>query len=199
MKEPFKKYIEEMNSSFLMIACGLPATWKTEITEEISKIKACPMLRSDIIRLKVLKGEDIFDNKVASNMGKRTQVYDEVFREADETLKKNKAVILDATFLTQELRKRAAAMAEKYDLPFVILQTNCPQEISLRRISKRTKEKYESNAITEEAYLNNKKKFEKVDLDDLIRSFPKLNIIHLTVDTEFDEPERWYIIGEEKR
>jgi uncharacterized protein len=200
LKEPFRNYInEKLGSNFLLIACGLPASWKTETTEEVSKIKNCTMLRSDIIRLDVLKNEDIFDNKVASNMNKRTQVYDEVFRQADKMLNNSKSVILDATFITQELRKRAAAIAGKHNLPFVILQTNCPQEVSLMRISKRTKEKYESNAITEEAYLNNKNKFENVDLDDIKKSYPDLNIIHLIVDTKYDKPEQWYIIGEENR
>jgi hypothetical protein len=132
-------------------------------------------------------------------MNKRTQVYDEVFRQADEMLNKNRSVILDATFITQELRNKAAAIAEKHKLPFIILQTNCPQEVSLKRISKRTKEKYESNAITEEAYLNNKNKFENVDLDELKTHYPKLDIIHLIVDTQYDKPEQWYIIGEEKK
>jgi predicted kinase len=199
LKVPFRKYIEnDLGNRFLLIACGLPASWKTETTEEVSKIKNCLMLRSDIIRLEVLKNEDIFDNKVASNMGKRTQVYDEVFRRADDYLQTNKMIILDATFITQELRKRAAAIATKHNLPFVILHTDCPQEVSLGRIAKRTKENYESNAITPEAYYNNVKKFEKVDLSDMKKTFPAVSIIHLTVDTSRDESENWYITGVEK-
>ena len=89
MREPFAKFIEtELGSGFLLIACGLPGTWKTETTEEVSRIKGYPLLRSDLIRLKVLKNEDIFDEKVASNMDKRTMVYDEMFRQANETLEK---------------------------------------------------------------------------------------------------------------
>lgn len=200
MKEPFVKFIEaELGSGFLLIACGLPGTWKTETTEEASKIKGYPLLRSDLIRLEVLKNEDIFDEKVASNMDKRTMVYDEMFRQADEILNKNDGVILDATFVTQSLRRRAAAIAAKHNLTFVILQTDCPQEVAIRRILKRTRENYESNALTEQAYLNNKKKFEKVDLDDLKNSYPHLDIIHLIVDTQCDLPEDWYVIGMAKK
>ena len=200
MKEPFAKFIEaELGSGFLLIACGLPGSWKTETTEEVARIKGCPLLRSDLIRLEVLKNEDIFDEKVASNMDKRTMVYDEMFRQADESLEEGNGVILDATFVTQPLRRRAAAIAAKYNKTFVILQTDCPQEVSIRRILSRTKENYESNALTEQAYLNNKKKFEPVDLDDLKSSYPDLNIIHLTVDTQYDPPEDWYIIGVEKK
>jgi len=200
LKEPFVKFIEsELGTGFLLIACGLPGSWKTETTEEVSRIKGYPLLRSDLIRLEVLKNEDIFDEKVASNMTKRTMVYDEMFRQADESLNKSEGMILDATFVTQSLRRRAAEIAAKHNRRFVILQTDCPQEVSIRRILKRTKEDYESNALTEQAYLNNKKRFEKVDLDDLKVSYPNLGITHLIVDTQYDPPEDWYIIGVEKR
>lgn len=200
MKEPFAKFIKSgLGSGFLLIACGLPGTWKTETTEEVAKIKGYPLLRSDLIRLEVLKNEDIFDEKVASNMDKRTMVYDEMFRQADESLKRGNGVILDATFITQSLRKTAAAIAAKHNLTFVILQTDCPQEVSIRRILSRTKENYVSNALTEQAYLNNKKKFEEVNLNDLKDLYPNLSITHLIVDTRYDPPEDWYIIGVERR
>jgi predicted kinase len=158
------------------------------------------ILRSDLIRLEVLKNEDIFDAKVAGNMNKRLSVYDELFRRADELAAKGKGgLILDATFVTQELRRRAAEIAAKNNLTFVILQTSCPQEVSIARIKKRTKEKYESNALTEEAYLANKNKFERVDLDDLKNKYPTLKVTHLMVDTCYDDTDRWFVIGMEKR
>ncbi len=200
MKKPFLKFAEkELGSNFLLIACGLPGTWKTETTEEIARIKGYPLLRSDIIRLEVLKNEDVFDEKVAANMDKRVMVYEETFRRADESLKDNDGVIIDATFVTQSLRRRAAEIAARHNKTFIIQQTDCPQEVSIRRILARTKEDYQSNALTEQAYLNNKKSFEAVDLDDLKSLYPNLNIIHLIVDTRNDPPEDWYVIGIEKR
>jgi len=189
----------ELGAGVLLVTCGLPGTWKTETSEEISRIKGYPILRSDLIRLEVLKDEDIFDEKVASSMDKRMAVYDETFRRADKTLDKADSLILDATFVSQSLRRRAAEIAAKHNKTFVILQTHCPQEVAIARILRRTKEDYESNALTEQAYLDNKKKFEEVDLDDLKQLNPKLNIIHLTVDTTHDLPEDWYIIGMEKK
>jgi len=200
LREPFGKFVEsELGAGVLLITCGLPGTWKTETSEEISRIKGYPILRSDLIRLEVLRGENIFDEKVASDMSKRTMVYDETFRRADEVLERGNSVILDATFVTQSLRRRAAEIAAKHNKTFVILQTHCPQEVAIARILRRTQENYESNALTEQAYLNNKKKFEEVDVDDLKRLYLGLNIIYLTVDTQYDPPEDWYIIGMEKR
>jgi predicted kinase len=200
LKEPFGRFVEnKLGEGVLVITCGLPGTWKTETSEEISRIKGYPILRSDLIRLEVLKGENIFDEKLASDMSKRTMVYDETFRRADEALRKGDSAIIDATFVTQSLRRRAAEVAAKHSKAFVILETHCPQEVAIARILRRTRENYESNALTEQAYLNNKKRFEKVDVDDLKRLYPKLEIIHLIVDTQSDPPEDWYVTGMEKR
>jgi len=201
LREPFAEFVKtKLGPETLLITCGLPATWKTETSAEVSKIKGYPILRSDLLRLEVLKNEDVFDAKVAGNMSKRLSVYDEMFSRADDLAgKSKKGVILDATFVTQELRRRAAEIAAKHGMTFVILETSCPEEVSVARIQRRTREKYESNALTVEAYLANKRKFEPVDLDDLKKRYPQLRIVHLTVDTHHDAPEDWYIIGMEKR
>jgi predicted kinase len=201
LREPFAEFVKtELGSGTLLITCGLPGTWKTETSEEISKIKGYPILRSDLIRLEVLKNEDVFDEKVAGNMSKRLSVYDELFRRAEDLVRKSKkGVILDATFVTQELRRRAAEIAAKHNMTFVILQTSCSEEVSIARILRRTKENYQSNALTIEAYRDNKSKFESVDIDDLKKMYPRLQIVHLTVDTCHDSPEDWYVVGMEKR
>jgi predicted kinase len=195
MKEPFRDFItRELDSRTVLIACGLPASYKTETTEVIAAIKGYRILRTDMIRLEVLKNDDIFDEKVASNMDKRTLVYDEMFRLADVLAGKGEGVILDATFVTQALRRRAARIAADHGLTFVIQQTRCPKEVSLRRISLRTKENYESNALTEQAYTNNLKRFEPVDLKDLKGLNPSLNLVHLLVDTSSDKTDEWFVI-----
>ena len=200
MREPFTQFIEaRLEPGFLLIACGLPGTWKTETTEEVARIKGACLLRTDLIRLEVLKNEDVFDEKVAGNMDKRTQVYDEMFRQADAALDDHSDVILDATFVTQALRRRAAEVAASKGKTFVIQQTQCTQEFSLNKISKRNKENYESNALSDQAYFNNLKKFEDVDLDALKEEFPSLEIVHLLVDTNSDFEEDWYVIGRDDR
>lgn len=200
MREPFVEFVKrELGQKTLLITCGLPASWKSETTEVVEKLKGYKRLRTDMIRLEVWKGQDVFDEKVASNMHNREMVYDAMFRMADQLAAAGQSVILDATFVTQSLRKRAAEVAARHDMTFVIQQTQCPQEVSLRRIAKRTRENYESNAITEQAYFNNLKKFEPVDLEDLKASFPNLRIVHLLVDTSEDPPESWYVIGKTVR
>jgi hypothetical protein len=117
-----------------------------------------------------------------------------MFRLGEELSAKGESILFDATFVSQSLRRRAAEVAAKNRKRFVIQQTQCPQEVSLRRISERSRENYESNALTEQAYLNNKKKFEPVDLDDLKRLHPDLNLLHLLVDTTSNLETEWFVI-----
>ncbi|MCD6293733.1 MAG: ATP-binding protein [Deltaproteobacteria bacterium] len=198
MKEVFIDFMQkELEQGAVLIACGLPASYKTETTEVIAELKGYRILRSDLIRLEVLKNEDIFDEKVASSMQKRTLVYDEMFRMADEAAGKGEGIILDATFVTQSLRRRAAKVAADHGKTLVIQQTRCPKAVSLDRISKRTKENYESNALTEQAYTNNVNKFEPVDLDDLKQRHPELKVVHLLVDTTSNLTDEWVVINKE--
>jgi predicted kinase len=201
MERSFLKVVEsEVPDGSLLISVGLPGSWKSPVTEEIAKIKGFQILRSDLIRLEVLKGLDIFDNKVASNPDNRNKVYEEMFRQAENALEKNKeGLILDATFFTQELRSRAAELAMKANRAFVIAECVCTEEKSIARILKRTKESYESNALTREAYLNNKALFQAVDVDDLKKRFKPLSIIHLTIDTEYDTLPNWKVKKIDKR
>ncbi len=201
MERAFSKVIEsEIPKGSLLVSVGLPGSWKSPVTEEIAKLKGFQILRSDLIRVEVLKGEDIFDNKVASDPDRRRKVYEEMFRRAEKALKETQdGLILDATFFTQELRSRAAELAEKAGRAFVIAECVCTEEKSIERISKRTKENYESNALTKEAYLNNKALFQPVNIDALKRRFETLPIIHLTIDTEQDTLPGWKIRKIEKR
>jgi predicted kinase len=201
MEKDFSKVIKsEIPKDSVLISVGLPGSWKSPVTEEIAKMKGFQILRSDMIRLEVLKGQDIFDNKVASSPENRKRVYEEMFRQAKNALERAEGgLILDATFFTQELRSQGAELALKVRRTFVIAECVCTEERSIERILKRTKEDYESNALTREAYLNNKAIFQPVDIDDLKKQFQELPIIHLTIDTEYDTLPDWKIRRIEKR
>ena len=201
MERSFSDVIQsEVPKNCILISVGLPGSWKSPVTEEIARLKGFQILRSDIIRLEVLKGEDIFDNKVASDPDRRKKVYEEMFRQAENALKKTQdGLILDATFFTQELRSKAAELAEKANRTFVIAECVCTEERSIERILKRTKENYESNALSREAYLNNKALFQPIDTLDLKKRLKTLPVLYLTIDTEYDTPPDWKIRKIEKR
>lgn len=189
----------EIPKDCVLISVGLPGSWKSPVMEEIAKMKGFQILRSDLIRLEVLKGLDVFDNKVASHPENRKKVYDEMFRQAAEVLRTSaKGLILDATFFTQELRSSAAELAQRENRTLVIAECVCSEEKSIERILKRTKDNYESNALTREAYLNNKVLFQPVNIQDLKERFKAVPMIHLTIDTESNSLPDWKIKGIEK-
>jgi predicted kinase len=190
----------EVPGDCLLISVGLPGSWKSPVTEEIARVKGFEILRSDFIRQEVLKGKDIFDEKIASSQENRRLVYEEMFDRAEAMLRGGVGgLILDATFFTQDLRSRAAKLAREASKPLVIAECVCTEKASIKRILKRTKENYESNALTRQAYLNNKKIFEPVDIDELKGNHRDFPIVQLTIDTEFDDPPRWRVTAIKKR
>ena len=91
MERDFSEVIQsEVPTDSILISVGLPGSWKSPVTEEIARVKGFQILRSDIIRLEVLKGEDIFDHTVASDPERRRRVYEEMFRRAESALKTEK-------------------------------------------------------------------------------------------------------------
>lgn len=197
MNEPFADFIRSrLAPDTLIIMCGLPATGKSTASKGIARVKGFPIIATDAIRREVLKDEDIFDPAVASDPEKRQRVYDEVFRRAEESLSLARGAILDGTFLTQRLRRRAAEIAARAGRRFVIMETRCSEETALRRISERTRESTSSNALTAQAYIENRSRFEPVNVPDLREAFPALEIVHVIVDAESDDPANWRILGE---
>jgi hypothetical protein len=195
MEKDFVEVIQsEVPGNAVLISVGLPGSWKSPVTEKIVELKGFQILRSDLIRLEVLKGQDIFDNKVASSPENRRRVYEEMFRQAENVLEKNPGgLILDATFFTQDLRLRAADIAHQAGRPLVIVECVCTEERSIQRILKRTKENYESNALTREAYLNNKALFQPVNVKGIKEKFVDLAVTYVLIDTEFDTLPDWRI------
>lgn len=200
MNEPFLAFVRDrLEHDVVLIACGLPATNKTETTEIIARERGIDMLRTDLIRREVLANEDIFDERIAADMNRRTRVYDEMFARADRIAGEGRPVILDATFVTGALRRRAAEIAARHGRTFVIWQTRAPRDYSLAKIAKRSRESYESNALTAVAYDNNVRKFEPVDLDALKRELPALRVVHYVVDTGSDDPADWHVVARDER
>ena len=200
MREPLAEYVlEHYGTDPVLIACGLPASNKTETMEVVARVKGYPILRTDIIRRDILSHEEIFDVKQAASVEKRQRVYDEMFRRAGETVASGTGVILDATFAKDSLLRRAAQVAAEQGKVLIIQQTHCTEDYALDKISKRTKGNYESNALTDEAYFNIKREFEPVNLDDLRNEFPGLQVVHVIVDTNSDFEEDWFVIDRFER
>ena len=57
MEKAFSEVIKsEIPKDSLLISVGLPGSWKSPVTEEIARLKGFQILRTDMIRLEVLRG-----------------------------------------------------------------------------------------------------------------------------------------------
>ncbi len=197
---PQKSFLEIVEADFpksaIVVMCGLPATCKTWAATLIAERHGYKHLRTDLIRKEVLKDEDIFDEKVASDIEKRQRIYEVMFQRAEEIACSEKGVILDATFIKKSSRERAAEIASRYGRPLIMIHTDCTTQVALERISKRTPDNYESNAISEQAYYNNLKAFEPVDIEALKKRFPLLRLRYLHVETSKSDPDKWLILAD---
>jgi predicted kinase len=80
----------------------------------------------------------------------RSRVYDELFRQASETLDTDQSVILDGTFLTCDLRDRAYDLADRHAAISLHIQCTCARQTAYARIQERAETgQSESEARTE--------------------------------------------------
>jgi hypothetical protein len=80
---------------------------------------------------------------------------------------------------------------------FFIIETVCDEKTVVERIRARSSKEYESNALTDEAYYNNLKEWEQVDLGMLRTQFPGLKLGYFKVLSENKNPYEWKIIYKE--
>jgi hypothetical protein len=159
----------------------------------IRKRRGFEVVSTDLIRWEALGDKNLTDPRVASDLGGRLLVYEELFRRAKELGSSSKGIVLDGTFILQSLRRRAAQLARELSLGMTIIETRCEEDVALRRIAQRSPTPGESNALTAEAYFNNKAAFEPIDVDELRRLLEPYHLEYAVVDTTGDKPEHWRV------
>jgi hypothetical protein len=161
----------------LLIVCGLPGAGKTVVAKKIAKKIGAVLLRTDVIRKKIIK-------KPTYSKEEKLRVYDNMFSVARKLLQNREAVILDATFAEKSNRQQAKKIAKETGLEFEIIEVKCSSEkIIKERLQKRFKD--ESDAKYEH-YLKYKKIFEPItEKHIIIDNFDKLGKIDNQINNFF--------------
>ncbi|MFN3535614.1 MAG: hypothetical protein ACK4WB_09525, partial [Desulfatiglandales bacterium] len=102
-------------------------------------------------------------------------------------------VILDGTFIKQGLRISAVEALKGLLKDFFIFHVRCEEGLILERIRLREFKDYESNALTPEAYFNNLREWEEIDLEALRERFVGLNIRGFNVSGSNMDPLLWQV------
>ena len=164
----FKYACQFLNKKpFLLVIFGQIGTGKTYLAEELSKITGAKLLRSDVIRKKML-GIPLFEHrkrgleKIYSH--KTTlRVYKKMISQGLKLLKKGNFVILDATFPNQFYRQMVIRPAERKKIPYFFVECKASEKKILERLRKRGK-KPEISDATVNVYLQKKAEFNKMKL-----------------------------------
>jgi hypothetical protein len=126
----------------LVVVMGLPGVGKTYVARRLAEWMDAFHLLSDSIR-KQLLGIPVSEHRVASygqgiykgNIGKKT--YDEMMRRAQAFLSAGYNVIMDATFLHEDLRDRARQVASRAGAPILFVFADCPERVVESRLRRR--------------------------------------------------------------
>jgi aminoglycoside phosphotransferase family enzyme/predicted kinase len=124
---------------------GVIASGKSSIAARLGLEMSAPVLEADRTRKRMLGVDPLqrleesawrgaYDPAVSVN------VYAELFRRASVVLSSGRAVVLDASFRSNELRRAARELAVSHGVPFRLLECRAPRDVCLARLAVRERQ-----------------------------------------------------------
>ena len=173
------------NNKYLIILMGFPATGKSTIAKYLNSQYLYKIFRTDLIRKEVYSSKDLYKRNSVSDRNKIYQImvkYAENFLKTTEW-KESRGIIFDGTFIIDQFRNYAFNFANNHNLNVVILHTVCEEQAAIKRIHKRTKNNYESNALHDKAYFDNKKLFSPICFTEIKQDYPHTMFSYFKIET----------------
>ena len=138
------RYALRFTRPTLWVVCGMPASGKSTVSDELAGALDIKVLRSDLVRkamfgLKADAHTDLpFEAGVYSEQSSAL-VYGRLLLLAQEEMEKGHSVILDATFSRKHQRQEAARLARDMDCSIVFVECTCSENTSRDRLRRREK------------------------------------------------------------
>lgn len=133
------KHAARLGPPLLIVTGGLMGTGKSTLAAELSETLHTELASTDVIRR-----EMVGPSTLPAEYGKghyepetREQVYDRLFDRAEQLLGDRLSVVLDGTFLTNQLRLRAVELAQKFGAAPLVVRCECPEQVACARIADR--------------------------------------------------------------
>lgn len=139
------RYALRLEKPALILTAGLMGSGKSYQARILSQSLGAVVLSTDTLRKKIFgvrnreHRHDDYGQGVYSADHSST-VYQQLLERAEKIIRRNKAVILDASFKKREHRIQAAALAERLGIRFYVLECICPEETARKRLEKRVLE-----------------------------------------------------------
>lgn len=133
------EYALRFSRPTLWVFCGLPATGKSSLAQEVQSILDITWLQSDKIRRQELSqapditvyGQGIYRPE------SRDLIYQRLLEEAGKCLKSGRSVIVDATFSRNRWRKNALRIAHDCESDILFVECRCSEEQIVQRLRQR--------------------------------------------------------------
>ncbi len=147
-------YAGRLGKPMLLLVGGLMGTGKSTVARQLASSLATDILSTDEIRrLKfgvsstpAAYGEGHYATSL------REKVYDQLLQHAAAYLDNGQSVVLDGTFLTNQLRTRAFELARQHGAAASLLECYCSKETALERIASRSSARKNSSEARPELF-----------------------------------------------
>jgi aminoglycoside phosphotransferase family enzyme/predicted kinase len=135
----------------LVCVGGLIASGKSTVGEAISFELGAPVVDADRTRKHMLGVEPTFHVEEGAWRGAydpefTERVYAEVLRRASTVLSSGRTVVVDASFRSREMRRRARELATAHGVPFRFVECRAAPEVCRERLERRERESGVSDA-----------------------------------------------------
>ncbi len=123
----------------LLVVHGLTGSGKSTLAAALAEKLGAEWLSTDAIRRQMFgpSREPAAYGEGNYEATQRLAVYNSLFAAAEQHLVDRLSVVLDGTFLTAELRRRAAKLASRRGARPLFIHCSCPDEIARQRIGQR--------------------------------------------------------------
>jgi predicted kinase len=136
------QYALQYTRPTLWVVCGLPASGKSTIAGELSRVLGAKVLRSDVIRKELFDVEpldriDVPFGEGIYSKGASSLTYGRLLLLAQEEIEKGSPVILDATYGQRHERNNVFLLAKDMDVNLVFVECICPEFKLKERLKQR--------------------------------------------------------------
>jgi aminoglycoside phosphotransferase family enzyme/predicted kinase len=141
------RYSLRLPCQYIIVMCGRMGVGKSTLSRELSAQLALPLMQSDLLRLDLLPkspnaGEEAY-GKGRYALEERLLVYNRMFIEAEKHLSRGCSLILDASFSTNSLRRKAQELALKFGARCVLVYCVLDSARQSQRLLGRSKTPHE--------------------------------------------------------
>lgn len=150
-----KKYVAEMQKPVLIIGIGLPGVGKSRRLDLLAKKTGFEILKTDKVRRELKRK---IDYKPKSKM----LVYIEMLKRAEKILKRDRSLILDASFIEKWSRNQAVELAKKIGIEYFFIKFYADEKTIKKRFLERAKEKRPLSDANWQVFQYAKKYFEPI-------------------------------------